>query len=36
MVNVNSSFLASAIGIKFASPYACIFMDKPETEFLES
>ena len=36
MVNLNNSFLASAIGTKFAPPYACIFMDKPETEFLES
>ena len=36
MVNLNNSFLASSIGTKFASPYSCIFMDKPETEFLES
>ena len=26
----------SAIGTKFAPPYACLFMDKTETDFLES
>ena len=26
----------TAIGTKFAPPYACIFMDEVETEFLES
>ena len=26
----------TAIGTKFAPPYACIFMDKVETEFLKS
>ena len=25
----------TAIGTKFAPPYACIFMDRVETEFLE-
>ena len=26
----------TAIGTKFAPPYACIFMDEVETEFLKS
>ena len=26
----------TAIGTKFASPYACIFIDEVETEFLKS
>ena len=27
---------AAAIGTKFVPPYACIFMDEVETEFLKS
>ena len=36
MVKLNNNFLATAIGTKFAPPYACIFMEKVEIEFLES
>ena len=36
MVKLNNNFLATAIGTKFAPPYTCIFMEKVETEFLES
>ena len=36
MVKLNNNFLATAIGTKFAPPYACIFMGKVEIEFLES
>ena len=33
---VKQQLLGTAIGTKFAPPYACIFMDQVETEFLES
>ena len=36
MVKLNNNFLVTAIGSKFAPPYACIFMEKVEIEFLES
>ena len=36
MVKLNNNFLGTVIGINFAPPCACIFMDKVETEFLES
>ena len=36
MVKLNKNFLATAIGTKFARPYAYIFMEKVEIEFLES
>ena len=36
MVKLNNNFLATAIGTKFAPPYARIFMEKVEIEFLES
>ena len=32
---VKHQISGTAIGTKFAPPYACIFMDKVETEFLE-
>ena len=35
MVKLNN-FLGTAIGTNFAPPCACIFMEKVETEFLES
>ena len=34
--NVKQQLSVTAIGTKFAPPYACIFMDKVETAFLES
>ena len=34
MVKLNSNFLATSIGTKFAPPYACIFIVKVETELL--
>ena len=36
MVKLNNNFLGTVIGTNFAPPCACIFMDKVETEFLES
>ena len=36
MVKLNNNFLATATGTKFAPPCACIFIEKVETEFLES
>ena len=36
MVKLYKNFLATAIGTKFARPYAYIFMEKVEIEFLES
>ena len=36
MVKLNNNFLGTAIGTNFAPPCACIFMEKVETEFLES
>ena len=33
---VKQQLSGTAIGTKFAPPYACIFMDQVETEFLES
>ena len=36
MVKLNNDFLGTVIGTNFAPPCACIFMDKVETEFLES
>ena len=34
--NVYQQISGTAIGTKFAAPYACIFMDQLETKFLES
>ena len=36
MVKLNNNFLATTIGTEFAPPYACIFMEKVEIQFLES
>ena len=36
MEMLNNNFLTTAVGTKFAPPYACIFMEKVEIEFLES
>ena len=36
MVKLNNNFLGTVIGTNFAPPCACIFMEKVETEFLES
>ena len=36
MVKLNNNFLGTVIGTNFPPPCACIFMDKVETEFLES
>ena len=33
---VKQQILGTAIGTKFATPYACIFMDEVETSFLET
>ena len=33
---VKKQILGTAIGTRFAPPYACIFMDQVETEFLET
>ena len=33
---VKKQISETAIGTKFAPPYACIFMDKVETKFLEA
>ena len=33
---VKEQILGTAIGTKFAPPYACIFMDEVETSFLET
>ena len=35
-LSVKSQKSSTAIGTKFAPPYACIFMDEVETEFLKS
>ena len=34
--NVKKQTLGTAIGTKFAPPYACIFMDQVETDFLKT
>ena len=34
--NIKQQLSGTAIGTKCAPPYACIFMDKVETDFLES
>ena len=36
MEKLNNNSLTTAIGTKFVPPYACIFMEKVEIEFLES
>ena len=36
MAKLNNNFLATTIGTKFASPYACIFMEKVKIQFFES
>ena len=33
---VTKQISGTAIGAKFGPPYACIFMDQAETEFLET
>ena len=33
---VKKQILGTAVGTKFAPPYACIFMDQDETEFLKT
>ena len=33
---IKQQISGSAIGTKFAPPYACLFMDKIETAFLET
>ena len=33
---VKKQILGTAVGTKFAPPYACIFMDQHETEFLKT
>ena len=33
---VFQQILGTAIGTKFAPPYACIYMDEVETEFLQT
>ena len=34
--NVSQQISSTAIGTKFAPPYACIFMDQIETKFLRT
>ena len=34
--SVYQQVLGTAIGTKFARPYACIFMDRPENSFWET
>ena len=33
---IKQQISGTAIGTKFVPPYACLFMDKTETDFLES